>query len=76
MRLRNRFGANQHDSSLEFGTAAGDTTGGFGKVIVLPFTMRPGTYQMQVRMEDLRSRKRGLAYVGRKVTKTTNMGDR
>ena len=65
-RLRNRFGAKQHEASQEFQVVAEDTAS-FGKVVLLRFPARPGRYRLQVRVEDPRSRKRGLAYVGRTV---------
>lgn len=69
-RLRNRFGALHHEASQEFVVAPGDTGGGFGKVVLIPFPAPPGRYQLEVRVEDVLSRKRGLAYVGRKVAET------
>jgi GWxTD domain-containing protein len=73
VRLRSRFGAKQHDASLEFAVAPDDTSNGFGKVVMLPFPSRPGTYRMQVKLEDSRSQKRGIAYVGRKVRRSATV---
>jgi len=70
VRLRNRFGAKQHEASLEFGVTPQDTAAGFGKVVSLPFPARSGGYRMQVRIEDVLSRKRGLAYLGRSVPRS------
>ncbi len=69
-RLRNRFGARHHEASQEFAVAPSDSGGGFGKVLVLPFPVRSGGYRMQVRLEDMLSHKRGLAYLGRHVTRS------
>jgi GWxTD domain-containing protein len=66
VRLRNQFGARQHEAAQEFSVAPADT-GGFGKVVVMRFPVRRGGYRMRVQLEDLQSRKRGLAYVGRTV---------
>ena len=66
-KLKNRFGARQHDASQEFTIAAGDTGGGFGKVAAMRFPVRSGTWQLEARIEDPNSRKRGLAFVGRNV---------
>lgn len=73
VRLRNRFGAKQHEASLEFGVTARDTATGFGKVVSLPFSARGGAYRMQVRLEDVLSRKRGIAYLGRHVPRATTV---
>lgn len=73
VRLRSRYGAKHHESSLEFGLSSADTANGFGKVVVLPFPVKSGGYRMQVKLEDVRSRKRGLAYVGRKVPRSTTI---
>jgi GWxTD domain-containing protein len=73
VRLKNRFGAKQHEASEEFAVAPGDTSLGFGKVIVLPFPVKPGGYRMTVRLEDPLSRKRGITYVGRKVAESTEV---
>ena len=71
-RLRNQFGALHHEASLEFEPAPQDTVG-FGKVVLLPFPVKSGRYKMLIRLEDLHSRKRGLAYVGRKVAQSASV---
>jgi GWxTD domain-containing protein len=73
VRLRSRYGAKHHESSLEFDISSADTANGFGKVVVLPFPVKSGGYRMQVKLEDVRSRKRGLAYVGRRVPRSTTI---
>jgi GWxTD domain-containing protein len=37
-----------------------DSSGGFGKVLLLRFPVRPGGHRMEVRIEDRQTRKRGL----------------
>jgi GWxTD domain-containing protein len=66
IRLRNRFGARQHDAVQEFRVSAEDTAS-FGKVVMERFRTVPGRYRVQVKVEDPDSRKRGLVYVGRTV---------
>jgi GWxTD domain-containing protein len=73
VRLRSRFGAKQHEAALEFAIAPGDTSNGFGKVVMLPFPSRPGSYRMQVKLEDTKSQKKGIAYVGRKVRRSATV---
>lgn len=73
IRLTNRFGAKAQDSSQEFSIAAADTVAGFGKVVLTRFAVRPGGYRLRARLEDLLSRKRGLGYIGRKVTESSSI---
>ena len=73
VRLKSRFGAKQHDAALEFGIAGDDTTNGFGKVVTLKFPLHAGGYRMQVRIEDARSQKHGIAYLGRRVRKAISI---
>jgi GWxTD domain-containing protein len=75
VRLRNRFGAKHHDAAQEF-TVSPEDSAGFGKVVVMRFPVAVGTYTMRVELEDLLSRKRGLAYIGRTVhTSSTVEGE-
>jgi GWxTD domain-containing protein len=73
IRLKNSFGARQHEASQEFTVPAEDSAIGFGKVVMLPFPVRPGGYRLAVRLEDLQSRRRGIAYVGRKVAQSSGV---
>jgi GWxTD domain-containing protein len=73
LRLTNKFGARQHEASQEFTVDAADSAAGFGKVVLLRFPVSPGTYRLRARVEDLRSRKRGLGYIGRKVTESATV---
>ena len=73
VRLTNRFGARPHEASQEFTIAHADTVPGFGKVVLMRFPARPGGYRLRVKLEDLLSHKRGLGYLGRKVTESANV---
>ena len=68
VRLRNSYGARLHEAVQEFGIDVSDSTGGFGKVIVMRFPTRPGPERLQVKLEDLNLHRRGLANLGRKVS--------
>ncbi len=70
MRLTNRFGGRPQQSSQDIPVAAGDTVPGFGKVVLTRFPVRPGVHRLRVKLEDLLSRKRGLGYIGRRVTES------
>jgi GWxTD domain-containing protein len=72
VRLRNRFGAFQHEATQEFTIAPGDSEG-FGRVVVLRFPTKSGGYRMEVKLEDVLSRKRGLAYIGRNVAQSATV---
>jgi len=72
-RLTNRFGAKPHEGTQEFPIADADTVSGFGKVVLMRFPVRPGGYRLRVKLEDLYSHKRGLGYLGRKVTESASV---
>jgi GWxTD domain-containing protein len=72
VRLRNKFGAFQHEATQEFTISPSDSEG-FGRVVVLRFPTKSGGYRMEVKLEDVLSRKRGLAYIGRSVAKSTTV---
>jgi GWxTD domain-containing protein len=72
-RVTNKFGGRSQERSQEFAIAAEDTVPGFGKVVITRFATRPGPCRLKVRLEDLLSRKRGLGYVGRKVTESASV---
>jgi GWxTD domain-containing protein len=65
VRLRGPFGGRWVERHEDIPFAAGDTVAGFGRVVVLRFPTRPGEHRLQARLEDMRSRKSGLAYLGR-----------
>ena len=73
VRLRNRFGARQHEGVQEFAALAKDAEASFGKVVMMRFPVRPGSYRMQVRLEDPESRKRGLLYLGRRINNAASV---
>lgn len=50
IRLRNSFGAREHDIGQEFTVSPGDTAGGYGKVILFPLRTRPGVHRLSVSM--------------------------
>ena len=64
-RLRGVFGgAGKQEQTQEFAIEPVDSTGGYGKVIGLRFPVRPGTYRLFVRVDDVLSRgHRALAWV-------------
>ena len=68
VRLRNTYGARLHEAVQEFGIDPGDSTGGFGKVVVMRFPTRPGPERLQVKLEDLNLHRRGLINLGRKIS--------
>jgi GWxTD domain-containing protein len=70
--LHNRFGALHHQALQEFTVVPSDT-GGFGKVVLMRFPVKPGAYTMDVKLEDPLSRKRGLAYIGRSVAHSASV---
>lgn len=72
-RVRGRFGARAHDAVQEFSLSSADSVGGQGKVVVLRFPASPGPCRVNVRLEDVRSRKRGLIYSGRNVNESATV---
>ena len=68
VRLRNSYGARLHEAVQEFGIDAHDSTGGFGKVVVMRFPSRPGAQRLQVRVEDLNPRRRNPLNIGSRVS--------
>jgi GWxTD domain-containing protein len=65
LRLQGPYARNPQLAEQELAVAPGDTAGGFGKVVALKLPVRPGQHRLQVRLEDVLSRKRGLVYSGR-----------
>ncbi len=72
-RLTNQFGGRSQQKIQEFSIADGDTVPGFGKVVIVRFPARPGVARLRVKLEDLLSRKRGIGYLGRKVTESATV---
>jgi GWxTD domain-containing protein len=48
--LRNSFGRVEHKVDQEFVASGGDTAGGYGKVVILPFRTTPGKKKLQLKM--------------------------
>lgn len=73
LRLTNRFGGRPQEASQEFTLGPADSAGGLGKVVLHRFTTRPGGHRLRVRLDDLLSQKRGIGYIGRKVTEAVTV---
>jgi GWxTD domain-containing protein len=74
LKLRDPAGA-QRQFTQELPISAAESSDGFGKVVLVRFPTRPGSQKLQVRLEDMHSRKRGLAYIGRKVREGETIED-
>ena len=68
VQLRNAYGARVHEAVQEFGIDVRDSTGGFGKVVMVRLPTRPGAGRLRVKLEDLNTHRRGFLNVGRKVS--------
>jgi len=73
VRLTSRFGEKSREASEEFSIAQSDSVPGFGKVVLMRFPVRPGGCRLRVKLEDVLSHRRGLGYVGRKVTESASV---
>jgi GWxTD domain-containing protein len=73
VRLSNQYGARLQETTQEIGLSAADSVSSFGHVVATRFPVKPGKHRLSVRLEDLLSRKRGLAYVGRKVAESAQV---
>lgn len=60
VRVRGRYGAKAQQASREFTFAPEDSSGGFGRVIVLRFPAAPGPCRVSAKLTDLVSRRAGL----------------
>lgn len=67
VRLRNAYGSGRREAVEEITIAPGDTSDGFGKVVMLRFPTRPGRQRLFVRLEDPQSRRPGLLSQMRKA---------
>jgi GWxTD domain-containing protein len=67
-RLRGAFGGNPQVTNQQIEITPADSGAGFGKVVLFRFRTRTGGHRLLVRVEDPNSKKRGIAYMGRKVT--------
>jgi GWxTD domain-containing protein len=66
-------GMAMQQATQEFDLAPGDTVGGLGRVVLLKFPTRPGGQRLHVRLEDAFSRRRGIAFVGRRVPESVEV---
>jgi GWxTD domain-containing protein len=72
--LRGAYGgAQSRELVQEFGIEPADSAWGMGRVVGLRFPARPGLLRLSVRVDDLLSRKGGLAYAGRRVPESTRL---
>lgn len=72
VKVRNSFGASQN-AAQEIDVTPSDSIAGFGKVVLLRFGVKPGKQRLNVRLEDVHSRKKGFAYMGRNVTEASEI---
>jgi GWxTD domain-containing protein len=72
-RLRSGFRPRNEIRSQEFTVDRADSIRGFGKVVLLTFALKPGPQELSIKVEDQRSRKRGIMYMGRKVPKSAEV---
>jgi GWxTD domain-containing protein len=73
LRLANRFGGRPQEATQELTLGPADSASGLGKVVLHRFTVRPGGHRLRVRLDDLLSQKRGLGYIGRKVSESVTV---
>ena len=52
--LRNAYGRVEHRLEQDFVAFGGDTAGGFGKVVILPFRTTPGEHRLELKMSAIR----------------------
>ncbi|OGF24137.1 MAG: hypothetical protein A2V63_02525 [Candidatus Eisenbacteria bacterium RBG_19FT_COMBO_70_11] len=65
VQLRSAYGGRSQQTTRNLAIGAADSSGGFGKVVILHFPVRVGTQRLAVKLSDMLSRKRGLIYAGR-----------
>lgn len=73
VRVKGRFGARTAESEQEIPISAADTALGQGRVVALRFPAAAGPMQITARLEDARSRKRGLIYSGRNTPESLEL---
>ncbi len=72
--LRGAYGGAQtRESVQEFGIEPADSARGMGSVVGLRFPVSPGLHRLSVRVDDMLSRKVGLAYAGRNVPESSRL---
>ena len=73
VRVRGRYGSQALESSQEFALTPLDTTRGQGKVVLMRFPASPGACRIDVRLDDVLSRKKGLVYAGRNANESAEV---
>ena len=73
VKVRGRFGARTLQSDQDFTISASDTALGQGKVLVMRFPALPGPCEIQARLDDIFSKRRGLLYAGRDVNENATL---
>lgn len=70
---RLRAGGKTRERSQEIAFAPADSVAGLGKVVVLKFPTWAGRQRLRVQLEDPSSSRRGLLYLGRKVSESSQV---
>ena len=73
VQVRGRFGSRGTASERDFAIAASDTALGQGKVLIFRFPAAPGPCEIQARLEDMLSKRKGLLYTGRAVNENAQI---
>ena len=72
--LRGAYGGGRSPETVqEFQIEPADSGRGMGQVVGLRFPVRPGLHRLSLRVDDVLSRKVGLAYAGRRVTESAKL---
>ncbi len=72
VKVKGRAGA-ELESSQDFSIGLADTLRGQGRVLLLRFPVSPGSCRITARLDDLLSRKRGIALSGRNAMQNTEL---
>ena len=73
VKVRGRYGSRDLQSEQDFTISASDTALGQGKVLVMRFPAAPGPCEIQARLDDIFSKRRGLLYTGRDVNENASV---
>lgn len=73
VRVKGRFGGRVTESNQEFVLMAADSALGQGKVILARFPAAPGPCQIEARLEDLLSRRKGLVLSSKNRAENTGI---
>lgn len=71
IRVKGRFGGRALESVQEFTVPASDSASGQGKVLLARFPAAPGACQIEVRLDDLESRRKGLVFSNKNRNEST-----